>query len=242
MTREGVAILIPVLRRPHRVRPLLANIEQATPEAHTVLFVADADDWDELAALDHEHANYITTAARPPNYPAKMNQALKATSEPFVFLAADDLQFHYGWLTTALRYMSSNVGVVGTDDGGVNKRVASGQHATHMLVRRAYVDEYGATFDATPGVLCHEGYGHCYVDDELIGTAQARNTYAHASDSIVEHLHPFADKSKVDSVYRLGRRSIPNDKALFYERRATLKPELPWVRASWSQPSESVPG
>lgn len=238
-----VVIVVPVLRRPHRVRPLLHSIEHATPEPHRVLFVADADDWDEIAALKREGAHYLTTEARPPNYPAKMNLAFRETTEPFVFLAADDLHFHYGWLSTALRYMSDNVGVVGTNDGGVNRRVQSGQHSTHQLVRREYVDTHGATFDAEPGVLCHEGYGHCFVDDELVQAAQARNVYSHAKDCVVEHLHPFAEKSPVDSVYRLGRRSIPDDRALFYERRATLKPELPWiVAASWSQPSVSVPG
>lgn len=242
MSREGVAILVPVLRRPHRVAPLLAAIEHATPEPHRVVFIADANDWDERAALDRAGAYYITTEAPTPNYPAKMNLGFAHTDEPFVFLGADDIHPHYGWLSIALRYMSPNVGVVGTNDGGVNRRVASGQHATHMLVRREYVDEFGATFADEPGVLCHEGYGHCYVDDELVGAAQARNVYAHASDSIVEHLHPFGKKADDDKVYRLGRRSIPNDRALFYERRATLKPGLPWIRRSWSQPTVTVPG
>lgn len=242
MNPVGTVVVIPVLRRPHRVRPLLANIEHATPEPHTVLFVADADDWDELAALDKEHAHYITTPARPPNYPAKVNLAFAETTEPFLFLAADDLHFHYGWLSTALRYMSEGVGVVGTNDGGVNRRVAAGQHSTHSLIRRAYVDEYGATFDRAPGVLVHEGYGHTYVDDELVQCAQASNVYAHASDCVVEHLHPFADKAELDGVYRLARRSIPEDKALFFDRRVRLKPRLTCVQASWSQPSVNAPG
>lgn len=237
----AVCIIVPVLRRPHRVNPLLASIAQATPEPHTVLFVADANDVEERVALDRAHANYVTTTEPPPNYPAKVNLAYRETSEPFLFLAADDLHFHYGWLRAALTEMRGNVAVVGTNDGGVNQRVARGEHATHMLVRRAYVDEHGATFDQTPGVLVHEGYGHVYVDDELVQTAQARQVYAHAHDSLVEHLHPYGGKARTDATYRIGREPIAADKALYQERRE-LRRRLRWIAPSWSEPSVTLPG
>lgn len=213
---SDLAILVPVLRRPHRVKPLLESIAAATPGEPRVLFIADADDDDELAALSEVGAEYLKLEP-PVSWARKINAGYEATTEPFLFIAADDLAFHPGWFARAMSYMRPGIEIVGTNDI-CNPRVMCGQHATHMLIRRSYIERQSGVIDE-PGKVVHEGYPHEYADDELVQTAMARGVYAHAFDSIVEHLHPLVDKAPDDDTYRLGRSQTRVGKRLFYSRR-----------------------
>lgn len=215
MKRPAVVVMVPVLDRPHLVGPLVKNVAAVTPGPYRLLFIADRDDRDELDALQAAKADFITPGG---TYPEKINRAYRETDEPFLFLAADDVAFHPGWLEAATLAMTPDVNVVGTDDGGVNPRVARGVHSCHSLVRRSYCDSPGATADQV-GVVLHEGYRHCYVDDELVGVAQKRGCYAHAGDALVEHRHPYSGKVDIDETYRRGRVHILRDKRTFSGRR-----------------------
>ena len=106
--------------------------------------------------------------------------------------------------------------MVGTNDLG-NRGTANGRHATHMLVTREYVERHG-TIDE-PGKFYHEGYPHELVDDEAVQTARARGAYAHAPDSIVEHLHPLWGKGEWDPLYMQIRARIEEGRVLFQPRR-----------------------
>lgn len=195
-------ILVPVLRRPHRVAPLIENIAATTPEPHRVLFIADHDDDPTLDALVAAGADFATVPVPPPNFPAKVNFGFTISDEPLVFQAADDLRFHPGWLANAQAKMQGTVCVVGTNDL-YNPRVLEGRHSTHSLLRRSYIDDLGGPADE-PGRVFHEGYPHECCDDELIHVAKFRHVYDHAWDSIVEHLHPYSGKADHDEVYALG--------------------------------------
>lgn len=191
-----VVVLVPMLHRAHRVEPLLETITSTAPEAR-VVFVCSPGDTDVLQAVaDLEHIT--VPGPNPGDYARKINAGVRHTSEPLVFMAADDLKFHPGWLEAATARLDDGIGVVGTNDLG-SKRVMAGQHSTHSLVTREYVDRFG-TIDQ-PGVALHEGYPHEYVDDELVQTAMRRNAWAFASDSIVEHLHPSWGKAPSDELY-----------------------------------------
>lgn len=131
------------------------------------------------------------------NYARKINLAVQQTDEELVFLGADDLHFHPGWLDKAKAELRPPVGVVGTNDL-CNKRTATGDLATHSLVTREYAAR--GTID-DPTKLLHEGYPHEYVDQEFTETAKARGAFAHAPESIVEHLHPQAGKAPMDELY-----------------------------------------
>lgn len=202
----NLAILVPVLRRPHRVGPLLESIHIANPSAR-VVFVCDPTDFEE------QHAIRDAGGGEPMlingNYAAKINAGVRVTTEPHIFLGADDLHFHPGWYEAASALLSDTVGVVGTNDL-CNQRVAAGEHSTHSLVARWYADL--GTIDE-PGKLLHEGYKHEFVDDEFVQTAIHRGAYAHAHDAVVEHLHPMVGKAPMDDLYaaqhqrmRFGRR------------------------------------
>lgn len=205
-----LAILVPVLGRPHRVAPLLASIFRATPDAH-VLFIVSPGDRAVRAAIDTEQLRdpSIDALEHDGNYAAKINRGVRETDEPLLFFGADDLDFHPGWFEAAKVQLSESVGLVGTQDL-CNRRVLAGEHATHFLVARWYA-ELG-TIDGQEGP-CFEGYPHEYYDDELVQTAKARDAWAFAHDSVVEHLHPDAGKAPTDELYdarparmRQGRR------------------------------------
>jgi hypothetical protein len=216
MSPPAVAILIPVLGRPHRVVPTIESVTAATPEAHRLLFLASDTDEATIAALEAAGADHLVVPAARGSWACKINDGYRATTEPWIFAAADDLAFHPGWFSRALAWASERTGVIGTNDI-CNPRVMQGQHSTHSLFRRAYVDELGTIDEA--GLVLHERYGHDYADDEAIATAMARGVYVHAFDSIVEHLHPMVGKAADDDTYRLGRTHARPGQRLFLQRR-----------------------
>ncbi|MGZ6587878.1 MAG: glycosyltransferase family 2 protein [Solirubrobacteraceae bacterium] len=209
-------ILVPVLNRPHRVAPLLADIAAATPEDHSVLFVADPDDHAELEAIRAAGGEVIIQGG---SYAKKINAGVRTTNEPWVFFGADDLHFHPGWLREALKagVRANGCGVIGTNDLG-NRRVVAGNHATHSLVARWYAEQ-GAIDGGGP---LHEGYSHNFVDDEFVETAKHRLNWTFAPDSIVEHLHPDWGKGEHDKTYDKGRSTFREDRAYFHRQRRPL--------------------
>lgn len=218
-----VAILVPVLRRPHRVAPFLEAFAAATPEPHSILFLATVGDAmvdvirGERARRDNVRLEQLPRN-RVGDYAKKINHGYRLTTEPFLFLAADDLAPRPGWLSAALAlFEDPAIGVVGTQDLAPTDRARSGEHATHSLVRRSYVDEFG-TIDERGKVL-HEGYTHEYVDDEFIATAKHRGAFAFAPCSIVEHLHPSWGKAPMDTLYSGQRRRMIDGRNLFDRRR-----------------------
>lgn len=211
-----VAILVPMLGRPHRVEPLLTTIVATAPDART-LFLVSPGDHDVHRAIDAAGAERLTVdGPYPGDYARKINAGYRATREPLLFLAADDLAFHPQWFEQATSRLGPGIGVVGTNDLG-SPRVITGQHATHSLVTRAYADEFG-TIDQ-PGAILHEGYPHEFVDDELVETAKHRGAWAFARFSHVEHLHPAWGKAPVDKLYLGQRRRMDKGRRIYQERR-----------------------
>lgn len=214
--QPDVVILVPMLGRPHRVQPLLESIDTTTPGAR-VLFCLTPGDNEVVAAVEKAGREHITVQwQRHGDYARKINAGYRHTTEPLIFLGADDLRFHPGWLSAARRALTPGIGVVGTNDLG-SPRVRSGEHATHCLVTRDYADQYG-TIDQ-PGQIMHEGYWHEFVDDEMVETAKHRKAWAHAADSHVEHLHPSWRKAPQDALYRQQGARMRHSRPLFEQRR-----------------------
>jgi hypothetical protein len=209
---DEVAVIVPVLERPQNAAPFMRSL-RATTGLATVYAVCnndeDADAW--IAA----GAEVIRTDKI--SFAEKVNIGYAESSQPYIFIVGDDVRFYPGWLDHA-QAVAVNTGakVVGTNDLA-NERVVRGEHATHMLIARDYIDEFGASLDG-PGVVCHEGYRHWYVDDEIVAVAKDRHTFAPALASIVEHLHPIFGTAPDDETYRRGQRHAGKDKALFVKR------------------------
>lgn len=208
----ALAILIPALRRPQNVEPLVRSIHETTPDPWRAVFICDPTDFPQ------QHAAYdagCDVMLIPGNYAQKINAGVRVSDEPLIFLGADDLRFHPSWLEAATAKLTDGIGVVGTNDLG-NPRVIAGHHATHSLVTREYAER--GTIDE-PGKLLHEGYPHEFVDDEFIATARKRNAFAMAPDSIVEHLHPHWGKGPTDALYEAHRQRMRAGARIFRRRR-----------------------
>jgi glycosyltransferase involved in cell wall biosynthesis len=209
---EDVAVVVPVLERPQNAEPFMRSLRASTGRAK--VYAVCSDDADVTAWQD---AGATVVKTDRVSFAEKVNDAYAETSEPWLFLVGDDVRFHAGWLDHA-QHVAVNTGaqVVGTNDLGT-ERVLRGEHATHMLIRRTYIDEQGASWDG-PGVVCHEGYRHWYVDDEIVTAAKQRGVFAPALASVVEHLHPLFDKGVDDETYRRGQRHAGKDKVTFVRR------------------------
>lgn len=153
-----------------------------------------------------------------------MNYAYRETGEwsggEYVFTGADDLDFRPGWAFACLEAArETGAGVIGTNDLA-NPTVKRGLHSTHSLVRRAYVEECGATFDEVPGVVLYEGYDHQYVDTELVYVAEGRGCWTFVAGARVAHLHPFWHRSvSRDATYEKALRQGQADRKRYEERR-----------------------
>lgn len=219
MGASQIAIIVPVLNRPHRALPLAKSAAHGTDIPYRLLFVCSPEDGTQIDACQEAGDTLVVDReCGPGDYAYKTNAGYRATREPWVFTAADDLIFHPRWASAALEIAEANdAHVVGTDDMW-NPKVRQGLHSTHTLVRRSYIDDPGASWDG-PGILFHEGYSHQWVDTELVAVARARDVWAFSRQSRVEHLHPFAQKSVMDATYEKGLAKGREDGRLFHERR-----------------------
>ena len=210
-----VAILVPVLDRPHRIEPLLESIAEATDVPYRVLF--GCSDQPTVDELDRLGATYIRDdGGSEGTYPKRINRLFKETNEPYIFLGADDLKFHPDWFRSAARVidqMPNGSGVVAVSD----LHNAAG---VHFLMSRKYLTDFGGCIDAPENILCEE-YAHSYVDDEFRSTARSRDRFDYAKHSIVEHLHVGNGKAPNDSTYILGNASMSQG-AEVYKQRAHL--------------------
>lgn len=221
-----VDVFVPVMRRPQNAAPFMHSLTCTVPDMALVRVVVihGMDDVETAAAWRQEGAIAIPCPRQPGSFPQRINWGYVATGmldpSSWMLLAGDDVCFHDGWhqAFTQAAQVNPNAYVIGSNDLG-NGAVTSGQTATHMFIRRDYVDEFGASWDG-PGVVCHEGYRHCYVDDEIVHAAKQRGVWVHASGCIIEHMHPAWGKAAHDDIYALGGQSMPADGQLFGQRRA----------------------
>jgi hypothetical protein len=214
---EEVDVIVPVLHRPQSLALLLGSLRASTGLARAWV-VCEADDLEEQKEARRLGARVLHFRGKH-TFPEKVNAAYRAITRPapWMLLVGDDVRFRPGWLDhaedVARRYHAD---VVGTNDL-LNQRVMAGLHATHPMIRRRYVAEVGASWDG-PGVVCHEGYRHWCVDDEIVTAAKLRGTFQAALGSHVEHRHPYAGQVPMDDIYRLGEAHHQEDAALFQGR------------------------
>lgn len=200
-----VAVLIPLMRH-HRIAGLVQNIRETTPDCHIVVIAtgecADAARSLDVTLLEDEGGTW----------PQRINAGYRSTTEPYILTGADDLLFHEGWLDAAMTVMRHIDGVLAVND-------LHNTAGVHYLISRNYVDTMGGCI-GEPGMVCHEGYAHAYVDDEIRATARFHGRWGGVvADSIVEHLHPGANKAPTDEVYRIGESTMGQGLSLFQSRK-----------------------
>jgi hypothetical protein len=223
---EEVAVIVPVAQRNNAqafMDTLAASVTTDQLMQVRVYVMTDADDietqnpWSQAISLEHDVLDVHRYLRSMGSFAEKVNRGYEISSEPWLLLVGDDVRFHKGWLDQAMQTArSTGKSVIGTNDLG-NPAVMAGEHATHMLIRRDYIDQAGASWDG-PGVVCHEGYRHWYVDNEIVLAAKQRGEWAPCLAAHVEHLHPLFGKGETDAVYRLGQAAAEGDAALFKDR------------------------
>lgn len=217
---DEVLVIIPVLGRPEAVPRLLRSLQESAGERvlHPLFMVSPGDD-EELRAINAAGADRVIVPWEPGpgDFSRKTNLAIRETDNEWILSAADDLVFHPGWADEAIRVsVARRKRFVATNDLA-NPLVIRGQHATHPLVHRSYVEELG-TWDE-PGKLYHEGYSHQCVDVEASDTAKVRGEFVAATRSVVEHMHPIYRKEvKMDETYRKALADGATDRDLLLRR------------------------
>lgn len=213
MTLPAVDVLVPVMRRPHRAGPFMESLRTSGVDVD-VWAVAAPDDRATRKAWRLAGAHVLICPNPPGSFAQKINWGYAHTRAPWMLLVGDDVRFHPGWLKAAMGHARRGAFVIGTQTAGT---IPDGG-TPHPLINRAYVDERGAGWDG-PGVLCHEGYRHNFVDVEIALTAQDRGVWAYARDAVIEHLHHIhGGKAPVDEVYELGTSFLAQDRQLFERR------------------------
>lgn len=223
-TSARVDVIVPVLHRPANVSPFMKSL-QATTTSATAWFVCEAGDDVEQAAVRGHGGNVLV---RSGTFSEKANHAWRTIPDvaPWIFLVGDDVVFHEQWLERAVAHaIEQDVAVCATNDLA-NWKVMAGRHGTHLLIASDYVRSLGASWDG-PDILCHEGYRHWYVDNEIVAVAKQRRTFGAAPTSVVEHLHPTAGKAEHDSTYEAAN-SARLDDLVRYRRRARSHGAYTW--------------
>lgn len=213
-------VVVPTLWRPQRVETLIESFVECDDDRLGLVYVVTGDDEATKRAIRSAGADMIEIAPELDSWARKVNLAFRERVLPggfeWALLAADDVKLRPGWYDRVLeKHAETDCCVIGTNDG-VNARVLAGRHSTHPVVNRDY---YACGTIDERDKVCHEGYRHWWVDAELVETAQARGTYAHAGDALVEHFHPIYRGAEMDETYRLGQSFISRDQHLYRRRR-----------------------
>jgi hypothetical protein len=214
-------IIVPVLSRPGNAQPLIDSIRANTTVEHTITFMVSPDDTNQLKACEQTDADIYIVEWQPGPADAskKWNLGYRITSNPYVFTAADDLEFEFGWDTEILRVAeNTGAGMVGSNDDA-NPLVKRGRHSTHSLFSRAYIDTVGGTFFDGPGIVYCEKYQHQWIDTEAVKAAMDRRQWAFAMMSVVRHHHPFYYRATpMDDTYRKALGDASEDQRLYKQR------------------------
>jgi hypothetical protein len=151
------------------------------------------------------------------DFARKTTWAISHTHDPWLFFGADDLEFTSGWDVAALEAATaSGKRVVGTNDMA-NKMVMQGKHATHYLVHRSYIEEYGVVDER--GAFFSSSYDHQCVDNEAFQWAKHNDEFVFAKDSVVIHKHPVWRTAPKDATYLKAMRNGQEDIKILNERK-----------------------
>lgn len=214
---EKTVILIPTYFRANRILKIVDNIKLSTQFPTYPLFIVDKLDAPSINICHLYKIPYLISKGN--SYACAINEGFEHVDAVYYFAAADDLIFHDKWLEEIFKTHRNyrNGLVIGTNDL-LNKDVLAGNHATHYLFTRGYIERYGGTFDNSSKVL-YEGYDHNYTDREFIDLAKSRHVFFPSLNAIVEHDHYEKNPAKMDPTYRKTRKRIRQDRLLYEARK-----------------------
>ena len=217
---DRVDVVVPTVKeRYEHLEPLYRSLKASTGLARCWFIVDDDETTERVETLEAMGAVVIRESG---SFPHKLNvwwdSRQDLTDEPeWVQVTGDDCRFHPNWFNQAM-FIADKYGakVIATNDLA-NPRVTRGEHATHPLINRGYIETEGSSWGG-PGVFCHEGYSHNFVDDEIVTVAKQRGVFQAALGSIVEHLHPINEGRSADKTDEKNFSTFQADGKLFRTR------------------------
>ena len=215
-TQPAIAIIIPTRGRPEKVSVMVKNIEATITYPHQVYFYIDSDDSATIAACKDAKANFVIGSPSD-KYGKKINTAYHQTIEPFLMLAADDVEFTPGWDKTMMaQFDDPKIGIVGHYDNWLIGQ--TGKHGSHLLVRRAYIQKFSGVEDEENTIYSTQ-YFHYNTDIETEQTAMKRGAFA-MSKAIIYHHHWVNGESQKDATYTQAfNENMDHDNKIFNQRR-----------------------
>jgi glycosyltransferase involved in cell wall biosynthesis len=212
---QPVDVIVPTVKpRTEKLPGLAASLKASTGLARLILVLDDGEHRAELENAGVDTADSIITPGR---FPVKVNAGYEASTADWIQVVGDDCVFHPGWLDhqqwVADRYGAK---VVGSNDQA-NPRVLRGEHATHWMIARDYIETSGASWDG-PGVVTHEGYKHWFCDDEIVVKARSEGVFQPALGAVIAHHHPITGLAEEDEVYRKNDQYADRDRKRFEKR------------------------
>lgn len=215
MSPATLAIVIPSLNRASALEPLLDNIRETTPpDSCTPFFVLDHADWDSRDTVNDLGCRYWLTDG---TFPVKTNAGGRATTEPLILSAGDDVTFNAGWFDAVLEaFEDQSVQVAGGPD--LTPMTRERDHVTMPIVRRSYLDDPGGAFGET-GTIFHEGYHHNFSETELWQLACHRGVAKFVEGCVIVHHHPTFGTAEIDDTYRKGGLANSDQDRQTFERR-----------------------
>lgn len=224
----SVAVLIPTYKRPQQLRERVGNLLQLQIPNDAQLFVvigicADDDESKEamgpLVGTPKADRVYpvIVMRQQADTAVSGWNKAYvhaRAAADWFV-LGADDIVWHDGWLSAALRAASeTGAQVIGLND----LHTDLDQYAPHYMVRRAFIDAHMGGFMVPPV------YKSWWFDREVCEKARILNLYAPAWNAVAEHRHPDWTTAPRDATYDLAWPLHDIDREIYMIRKANGYP------------------
>ena len=202
-----IAVLIPLMR-PHRIASVVRSIAESTEASdYRIIVIATGECADAARELP-----VTLLEDNGGTWPQRINAGYKVSTEPMIFAAADDLEFHPGWFEAAMRSMSemNDCGVVAVND-------LMNRAGVHLIFSRSYIETVGAAMGEPLGTVICESVQHAYSDDFARRTAMHHERWRFCNDSVVEHLHCGLGKAPSDEVYTLGESSMAQGYAMYQE-------------------------
>lgn len=229
--KPRMTIAVPVLGRPHKVEWVIKWFKGPNLE---LLFLPDVTDRYTIEVLEKMGAWYEFAPSaelyQTPTYASKINHAYKVTDTEFLFYASDDLQPKPQWIYHLFKDLDANphVGLMALNDG--HHLVTRGMLATHGVVRRSYVEEYGSASLPDAGPVMNEMYRHWWCDCEISYVARQRKAFGLSWNSRFFHNR----KRRSDETYQLGESFAAADRRIA-EQRLPGWPEMTFLKETETQ-------
>ena len=218
-----IAIIIPTRGRPDRIKKIVKNVAEATTLPYAIYFGIDPDDIETQAAITAAGATAIVNA-QPSTYGPTVNNCYHRTSEPFLLLGADDIEFDCGWdLKMMAKMKDDHIGIVGHYDNWPISQ--TGCHGSHLLVRREYIRSRSGVDDEIDTIYS-SAYWHYNTDIETEQTAMKRGAFA-MSDATIRHHHWVNHEAFKDQTYcNAQNNNMAHDAQVYNQRRKRFEQYL----------------